>query len=278
MERRVAGKVALITGAARGQGRSHALRLAENGADIIAVDFCTDFKTVSYPMASRDDLNETQKAVEALGQRALPLQADVRDPAGMATVVQEGLDLLGKIDIVIANAGICAMAQGQSLEAWAEVSSVNFGGVLNTINTAIPVLGAGASVIVTGSIAAGRDPGRNPEPGVMAYWWAKRALVTLVRDLGLILAPHSIRVNGVHPTNCNTTMLQHDAMYKKFRPDLENPTIDEAIPSFTSVNAMRTPWVEPLDISNVMLFLASDESRYVTGQFISCDAGANLSV
>jgi SDR family mycofactocin-dependent oxidoreductase len=278
MTGRVAGKVALITGAARGQGRSHAIQLAREGADIIAIDYCTSFDTISYPMASTADLAQTAKEVEALDRRVLTIQADVRDPGAMSRAVQQGLAEFGQLDVVVANAGICAMAKNQPLQAWVDVSSVNFGGVLTTLNAAIPHLAAGASMVVTGSLAALLPAGPSPEPGGMAYTWAKRSLVSLVHDLALVLAPSSIRLNGVHPTNCNTDMLQHEEMYQMFRPDLEHPTKEDAIAAFPALNAMPVPWVEPADISQVVLFFASDESRYVTGQFIACDAGGHLKI
>jgi SDR family mycofactocin-dependent oxidoreductase len=278
MAGRVAGKVALVTGAARGQGRSHAVHLAREGADIIAIDYCTSFDTISYPMASAADLAQTAKEVEALDRRVLTIQADVRDPGAMERAVTDGIAALGQLDVVVANAGICAMAKNQPLQAWVDVSSVNFGGVLTTLNAAIPHLAAGASMVVTGSLAALLSAGPSPQPGGMAYTWAKRSLVSLVHDLALVLAPSSIRLNGVHPTNCNTDMLQHEEMYQAFRPDLEHPTKEDAIAAFPVLNAMPVPWVEPADISQVVLFLASDESRYVTGQFFACDAGGHLKI
>jgi SDR family mycofactocin-dependent oxidoreductase len=278
MTGRVAGKVALITGAARGQGRSHAIHLAREGADIIAIDYCTSFDTISYPMATTADLAQTAKEVEALDRRVITIQADVRDPGAMGRAVQQGVAEFGKLDVVVANAGICAMAKNQPLQAWVDVSGVNFGGVLTTLNAAIPHLAAGASMVVTGSLAALLPAGPSPEPGGMAYTWAKRSLVSLVHDLALVLAPSSIRLNGVHPTNCNTDMLQHQEMYQMFRPDLEHPTKEDAVIAFPALNAMPVPWAEPTDISQVVLFFASDESRYVTGQFIACDAGGHLKI
>jgi SDR family mycofactocin-dependent oxidoreductase len=280
MTDRVAGKVALITGAARGQGRSHAVHLAREGADIIAVDYCTSFDTISYPMATSEDLAQTAKEIEALDRRVIAVQADARDPQAMRGAVAQGLAEFGKLDITVANAGICAMAAEQPLQAWADVSSVNFGAALNTLNAAIPHLQAGASMIVTGSLAAllPLRPGAEKSPGGMAYSWSKRALVSLVHDLALTLAPHMIRVNGVHPTNCNTDMLQHEDMYKAFRPDLQNPTKEDAALAFPALNVMPTPWVEPEDISQTVVFLSSDESRWVTGQFIAVDAGGQLKI
>jgi SDR family mycofactocin-dependent oxidoreductase len=279
MTDRVAGKVALITGAARGQGRSHAVHLAREGADIIAVDYCTSFDTISYQMATPADLAQTAKQIEALDRRVLTVQADVRDPHAMRQAVAQGIAELGKLDVVLANAGICAMAAEQPLQAWVDVSDVNLAGVLNTLNAAIPHLSAGASMVVTGSIAALLPGGPGDwRPGRAAYSWAKRSLITLVHDLARVLAPHEIRLNGVHPANCNTDMLQHEDMYKLFRPDLEHPTKEDAMRAFPAVQAMPVAWVEPTDVSQMMVFLASDESRYVTGQFIACDAGGHLKV
>lgn len=276
MADRVAGKVALITGAARGQGRSHAIHLAREGADIIAVDYCTSFDTVSYSMATPEDLAQTAKEIEALDRRVLTVQADTRDFHAMENAVQQGLAEFGKLDVVLANAGICAMAKEQPLQAWSDVSGVNFGGVLNTLNAAIPQLKAGASMVVTGSLAALLPGGTGGNPGGSAYTWAKRSLISLVHDLALMLAPYSIRLNGVHPTNCNTAMLNHEEMYQSFRPDLENPTRDDALLAFPALQAMPVPYVEPADISQTMVYLASDESKYVTGQFIAVDAGGHL--
>ena len=276
MTDRVAGKVALITGAARGQGRSHAIHLAREGADIIAVDYCTSFDTISYPMATPADLAQTAKEVEALDRRVLTVQADVRDPNAMRQAVEQGIAELGGLDVVLANAGICAMAAEQPLQAWVDVSGVNFIGVLNTLNAAIPHLSAGASMVVTGSLAALLPGGPGGQPGGAAYSWAKRSLITLVLDMALMLAPHEIRLNGVHPTNCNTDMLQSAPMYQSFRPDLENPTKEDATPAFYVQQGFPIPWIEPIDISNMVLFLASDESRYVTGMQMRVDAGGYL--
>ncbi|MGX7680045.1 mycofactocin-coupled SDR family oxidoreductase [Jatrophihabitans sp. DSM 45814] len=278
MTDRVAGKVALITGAARGQGRSHAIHLAREGADIIAVDFCTSFDTIDYPMATTEDLAQTAKEVESFDRRVLTIQADVRDPNAMQNAVAQGIAEFGKLDVVLANAGICAMAKEQPLQSWVDVSNVNFVGVMNTLNAAIPHLKAGASMVVTGSLAALLPGGPGQAPGGVAYSWAKRTLISLVHDLALVLAPDFIRLNGVHPTNCNTNMLQHEEMYKSFRPDLEHPTKEDAILAFPSLQAIPVPWVEPADISQAMVFLASDESRYVTGQFIAVDAGGHLKI
>jgi SDR family mycofactocin-dependent oxidoreductase len=277
MTDRLAGKVALITGAARGQGRSHAIHLAREGADIIAVDALRSFDTIAYPMATAADLEQTAKEVESLDRRILSVQADVRDASAMRSAVSQGLAEFGKLDVVLANAGIWAK-KDQPLQAWVDVSDVNFGGVLNTLNAAIPHLTSGASIVVTGSLAALLPGGPGPGPGGAAYGWAKRSLIPLVHDLALVLAPYSIRLNGVHPTNCNTDMLQNEGMYQTFRPDIDHPTKEDALHAFPALQAIPTPWVEPDDISQAMVFLSSDESRYITGQFLAVDAGGHLKI
>jgi SDR family mycofactocin-dependent oxidoreductase len=279
---RVEGKVAFITGAARGQGRSHAVRLAEEGADIIAVDLCRDYETVGYKMASPDDLKETVRLVEAQGRRVVALQSDVRSMADMREAVQRGVAELGGLDIVVAQAGIAPLRGEPKLQAWCDAVDVDLIGTINAIQAALPQLREGASVIATGSTAALMDHGIVAEPGSnpggAGYAFAKRALSEYIHELARNLAPLKQRANVVHPTNCDTPMLQSEPMYRSFRPDLENPTRADAEPSFAVQQAMPVPYVEPLDISNAVLFLASDEARYVTGQQLRVDAGALLKV
>jgi len=266
---RVEGKVAFITGAARGQGRSHAVRLAEEGADIIAVDLCGDLSTVNYPLSRPEDLEETALLVEKTGRRAVAVQADVRQRGQLISALQSGLAEFGKLDIVVANAGIAAMTGEPALQAWSDTIDTNLVGVLNTVQVPMPHLNTGASIIATGSTAAMMDMSKTDNPGQelggAAYAVTKRQMSAYMHSLALHLAPRSIRVNVVHPTNCNTPMLQSEPMYKAFRPDLEHPTRDDAEPLFTLMQAMPTPYVEPEDLSNAVLFLASDDSRFVTG-------------
>ena len=277
---RVEGKVAFITGAARGQGRSHAVRLAEEGADIIAVDLCRDIETIQYPMARPDDLKETVRLVEEKGRRIVAVQADVREQAQLREAVERGIDELGRLDVVVAQAGVAGMRGDPPMQAWADVVNINLVGVINAIQVALPHLPEGGSVIATGSTAAlmitnvQDQPGK--DPGGMAYVFAKRTLAIYVHELARNLAPRNIRANVVHPTNCNTPMLQSEPMYRSFRPDLEHPTRQDAEPAFHVQQAMPVPYVEPGDISNAVLFLASDESRYVTGMQLRVDAGGYL--
>ena len=277
---RVQGKVAFVTGAARGQGRSHAIRLAEEGADIIAVDLCKDIPSIGYPMATPEDLDETAQFVEKTGQRAITAQADVREAGQLREALERGIAELGKVDIVVAQAGVAGMKGEPPLQAWIDVINTNLIGTINAINVALPHLGEGASIIATGSTAALMDTSKkdNPgnDPGGMAYVHSKRALSNYVHDLATELAPRGIRANVVHPTNCNTNMLQSEPMYRSFRPDLEHPSRSDAEPVFYVQQAMKVPWVEPEDISNAVLWLASDESRFVTGAQLRIDAGGYL--
>ncbi len=277
---RVQDKVVFITGAARGQGRSHAVHLAEEGADIIAVDICSDIDSNDYSLANLHDLDETVRLVEKTGRRIVPVQADVRNRAALEEAVGQGLAEFGRLDVVVANAGICPLGEGQHVEAFIDAVDVDLVGVINTVHVAMPHLGEGASVIMTGSVAgllSSASSGSGPQGlGGAGYNLAKRVLVEYTTTLAVKLAPKSIRVNAVHPTNCNTDMLQSDPMYRTFRPDLINPSVAEAEVGFRSMQAMPIPWVEPSDISYAVLYLASDESRYVTGMQLKVDGGATI--
>ncbi|WP_137149754.1 mycofactocin-coupled SDR family oxidoreductase [Mycolicibacterium sp. CR10] len=277
---RVQGKVAFVTGAARGQGRSHAVRLAEEGADIIAVDLCQDFATVGYPMATPEDLEETAALVEKTGRSAYTAQADVREAAQLRAALEEGIAQFGHLDIVVAQAGIAGMKGQPPLQAWVDVINTNLVGTINAINVSLPHLKEGASIIATGSTAALMDTSKNDNPGAdpggAAYLQSKRLLSQYVHSMAAELAPRGIRANVVHPTNCNTAMLQSEPMYRSFRPDLPNPTRADAEPVFGVQQAMKIPYIEPEDISNAILWLASDEARYVTGMQLRVDGGGYL--
>jgi SDR family mycofactocin-dependent oxidoreductase len=272
---RVEGKVAFITGAARGQGRSHAVRLAEEGADIIAVDLCAQVDTVPYPMATPEDLAQTVKAVEALDRRIIATQADVRDFAALKAAVDAGVAELGRLDIVSANAGIASVDASTtdiSEQSWADMLDINLTGVWHTAKAAVPHMiaaGNGGAIILTSSAA-----GLMAYPGIGHYVSAKHGVVGLMRTLALELAPHMIRVNSLHPTQVDTAMIQNETIYRLFSPDDPNPSRDAFIPVSQAMNALPIPWVEPRDISNALLFLASDEARYITGVPLPVDAGA----
>jgi SDR family mycofactocin-dependent oxidoreductase len=277
---RVQGKVAFITGAARGQGRSHAVRLAEEGADIIAVDLCHDIDSIKYSLAGPDDLKETVRLVEGLDRRIVAVQADVRERAQLRDALESGLAELGRLDIVVAQAGIAAMKGEPPMQAWTDVVDTNLLGTINAIHVALPHLGEGASVIATGSTAAYLNalPMQQvgTDPGGVGYMVAKRLLSQYVHDLARELAPRKIRANVIHPTNVGTDMLFSEPMYRSFRPDLENPTRQDAELAFGVQQAMPVPYIEAVDISNAVLFLASDEARYITGMQLRVDAGGYL--
>ncbi|MHA7664901.1 mycofactocin-coupled SDR family oxidoreductase [Mycolicibacterium sp. HS_4_1] len=277
---RVAGKVAFITGAARGQGRSHAVRLAEEGADIIAVDLCEDIESIGYPMATPEDLDETRNLVEKTGQRIVTAHADVREVTQLRTALEAGLSEFGTVDIVLAQAGIAGMKSDVPLQAWIDTINTNLIGTINAIQVCLPHLKEGAAIVATGSTAALMDAHLKMNPGNdiggFAYMTSKRLLSQYAHDLATELSPRGIRLNVVHPTNVNTAMLQSPPMYKSFRPDLPNPTREDAEPAFGIQQAMKINFVEPEDISNAILWLVSDEARYITGTQLRVDAGGYL--
>jgi SDR family mycofactocin-dependent oxidoreductase len=279
---RLNGKVAVITGAARGQGRSHAVHLADEGADIIALDMCADIETNEYPLATREDLDETVKLVEKSGRRAVSAVVDVRDRAALKKAMDEAVAELGGLHVVVANAGICPLGNNIPSRGFIDAFDVDFVGVVNAVHVSMEHLHSGASIIVTGSIA-GLVPqkdlatGGGPQgPGGAGYGLAKKMLCEYTKGLALTLAPEQIRINTVHPTNVNTGMLHNLPMYRTFRPDLSEPSREDAEIVFPILQAMPVPWIEPRDVSHLVVYLASDESRYVTGQQIFVDAGAGL--
>jgi SDR family mycofactocin-dependent oxidoreductase len=277
MTGRMEGKVAFVTGAARGQGRSHAVRLAEEGADIIAIDLCKQIASNLYPLATPEDLAETVRLVEQLDRRIVSRQADVRERDELRSAVEEGVRELGHLDTVVANAGICPMGGTGDPMDFVDSTDVDLIGVMNTVAVSIPHLPNGSSVVITGSTAGLMDNSTsNLGNGGNGYGWSKKTLVGYSEQMALVLAPKMIRVNTIHPTNCNTHLLHNDELYHVFRPDLENPTEEDVLPAFTTFQAMPIPYVEPVDISNAVLYFASDESRYVTGQQLRVDAGSLL--
>jgi len=272
---RMDGRVVFITGAARGQGRAHAIRVAEEGGHVIAVDICADIASNSYPMASREDLAETASLVEKHGGQALATVADVRDRAALAAALDEGVARFGRLDGVVAQAGICPLGTTEP-QAFIDAIAVDYGGVFNAIDVALPHLNRGASIVATGSTAAlipGSLDNAAKGSGGLGYSWAKRAVASLVHDFAVVLAPEGIRVNAVHPTNVNTDLLHNDAMYKTFRPDLAAPGLEDVLPAFPAMTATGIPYVEPEDVADMVLFLLSDESRQVTGMQMRVDAG-----
>jgi (+)-trans-carveol dehydrogenase len=270
---RVEGKVALITGAARGQGRSHAVRLAEEGADIIAVDLCADLPNVPYPLATPDDLAETARQVEALDRRIVARRADVRDSAALASAVRDGVAELGRLDIVCANAGVNQPSPAQDMDSdvWLDIVDIDLSGVWRTCKAAIPHLIAGrdgGSIVLTSSAA-----GLKGYANIAHYTAAKHGVVGLMKTLAQELAPHRIRVNTVNPTQVDTPMIMNEPMYRLFCPDVDEPTREDFAPASQAMHLLPIPWVDPRDVSNAVLFLASDEARYITGTALPVDAG-----
>jgi len=271
---RLEGKVALITGAARGQGRSHAICMAEEGADIVAVDICRQIETVNYPMATPEDLAGTVRAVEGLGRRILAFESDVRQLAEMHQVVATAMATFGHLEVVVANAAVCPLGPELPPTAFTDVLDVDLAGVTNTMSAALGHLEAGASMVAISSSAAVMSGGTDAQgSGGVAYGTAKRLMLEVVKDMAMVLAPHSIRVNAIIPTNVNTDMLHSEPMYRVFRPDLAAPTRADAERAFGRLPLMPVTAVEPRDISNAIVFLASDEARYITGQILAVDAG-----
>jgi SDR family mycofactocin-dependent oxidoreductase len=274
MAGRVEGKVALITGAAQGQGRSHAVRLAEEGADIIAVDICAQIDSVPYPQGTEERLRETVRAVEALGRKAFGVKADVRDFGQLKTAVDDGVDHLGHLDIVSAGAGILNFGELETLEDadWQDLMDVNLTGVWHTAKACIPHLRArgGGSMILTSSTCA--EIGM---PGIGHYVAAKHGVVGLMKTLAIELGADRIRVNTVNPTNVNTDMLMNASVFARFAPDLaaEERTLENLMPRFKAPHVLDLGWIDPVDVSNAVLWLASDEARYVTGVSLTIDAG-----
>jgi SDR family mycofactocin-dependent oxidoreductase len=261
------GKVAFITGAARGQGRSHAVRLAQEGASIIAVDICRQIASVSYPMSTSEDLAQTVKEVEALDRRIVATEADVRDRAALQAAYDAGVAELGVADIVLANAGIAPMSMEVKPNEWQDVIDVNLTGVFHTVEVTAPSMverGQGGAIVLTSSTAGINGIGGGA-PGGLGYTAAKHGVVGLMRSYANLLAQHSIRVNTVHPTGVNTPMVVNDVMQEFLAAD---PQMGQAM-----ANALPVDMVEPVDISNAILWLVSDDARYVTGVTLPVDAG-----
>jgi SDR family mycofactocin-dependent oxidoreductase len=269
MTGRLEGKVALITGAGRGQGRSHAVRLAREGADVVAVDICRQIDTVAYPMATPEDLAETVSQVEALDRQAVAATADVREPGEVAAAVAKGVARLGGVDIVLANAGIGMISsEVEPHDAFRDVVEVNLLGVWNTVRAAAPTMieqGRGGSIVLTGSVMGltGRAGGGNA--GAEGYVASKHALVGLTRTWANWLATHNIRVNSVHPTGVNTPMVVNEAMAELFA------TLPADAPNVG--NLLDVPLIQPEDVSDAIAWLVSDEARYITGVALPVDAG-----
>jgi len=270
------GKVAFITGAARGQGRSHAVMLASEGADIIGVDICRQMDSVPYPLATPEELEETVRLVEKTGRRMVSSHVDVRDFDALERAVADGVAELGGLDIVLANAGALTFAlsgadMAHSRRAFRDGIDVLLFGVWNTLQVTVPRLveqGRGGSIVITSSSVGLRTPPTNGHGGSDSYFAAKHAVVGLMRAYANSLGPHRIRVNTVHPTGVLTPMIANEFFVGYME---ENPDAATRL-----VNALPVEAVEPEDISRAILFLVSDDGRYVTGSTFTVDAGVTI--
>lgn len=271
---RIEGAVVLITGAARGQGRSHALRFAREGADVILLDSVAPIDGIGYGMPSPQDLKCVAEEVRGLGRRAFVVQADVRNLDDVATGVGSAVEELGRLDTLVANAGVLGATKPtweMTPEEWSTVVDINLTGVWNSVKVAVPLMiasGNGGSVILISSIA-----GLRGVPSVASYVAAKHGLVGLAGSLANEVAEYGIRVNTVHPTNVRTPMIDNPTSARIFRPDLEAPTLEDGVAVLERINLLPTPWIDPEDVSAAVLWLASAEARYVTGAAIPVDAG-----
>ena len=277
MAGRMDGKVAFVTGAARGQGRSHAVRLAHEGADIIAVDICAEFEGSPAPGATPEDLDLTAGLVKDAGGRVVTAEVDVRDFDALRAAVDSGVEQLGRLDVIVANAGIGTRAgklHKTDEAVWQEMIDVNLSGVWKTVKAGVPHMldcDRGGAIVLTSSVA-----GVKAHPHMGHYVAAKHGVIGLMRSFAVELGPRMIRVNAVLPTHVNSPLLMNEATYRAFRPELENPGPDDFAPVCQSFHFLPVPWVTPEDISNAVLFLASDEARYITGVALPVDAGSCL--
>jgi (+)-trans-carveol dehydrogenase len=274
---RMDGKVAFVTGAARGQGRSHAVRLAREGADIIAVDICRGFHGSPAPAATPEDLDITAGMVKDAGARVVTAEVDVREYDALQAAVDSGVEQLGRLDVIVANAGIGTMTgklHKTDEKLWQEMIDVNLSGVWKTVKAGVPHIlqgDRGGSIILTSSVA-----GNKAYLHTGHYTAAKHGVIGLMRSFAVELGAKMIRVNAVLPTHVNTPLLINEGTFHAFRPDLENPGPDDLAPVCQTFHMLPIPWVTPEDISNAVLFLASDEARYITGVALPVDAGSCL--
>jgi (+)-trans-carveol dehydrogenase len=275
-QQRFVGKIAFVTGAARGQGRNHAIRLAQEGADIIALDLCGQIDSVPYGMSSPEDLAETVAAVESLDRRIVARQADTRDFSAVQAVVEEGVSALGGIDVIAASAGIVSFGSIVDLDpaVWQDTIDVNLTGVFNTLKAAAPALierGPGGSAVVTSSIR-----GVSAMDNVAHYTASKYGVIGLTNTFARELGPRGIRANCIMPTQVYTDMILNEPTARLFCPAEENPTEAQMAVVSQSTHILPVPWIETDDVSNALLFLASEEARYITGVALPVDCGALL--
>jgi SDR family mycofactocin-dependent oxidoreductase len=276
MAGQLAGQVAFVSGAARGQGRNHALALAREGASVIAVDACAPIATVPYPLPVKEDLQETADQVAALGVPVIHGVVDVRDLAGLENFVRDAVGTLGRLDVVCANAGISTPSPTLTMseEIWQTTIDINLTGVWKTCRATVPHIiagGHGGAVIITSSSATSMISGN-----IAHYTASKHGLIGFMRVLAKELAPHRIRVNTLHPTGVRTPMIFNQPMYRLFRPDLEDPGQEDFESVARSHHALGVSSVETDDVSAAVIYLASASGRYVTGSTLMLDAGGQL--
>lgn len=267
-------KVVFITGGAKGQGRSHALAFAREGADIVVCDIARQLSTIPHTMGSQDDLDETAREVEKLDQRCLTITSDVRNTGEINAAAERAVSELGRVDVLVANAGVLSLTPVAEMtdEQWDEVVGTDLTGVFKAMRAVIPHMVARGSgrIIATASMA-----GRTGLPTVAHYCAAKWGVIGLVKSVAREVAANGVTVNAVCPTNVDTDMIHNAPFYSLFAPDMQNPSREDVVPGFQSLNAIPVPWIETIDISNAMLFLASDEARYITGEALHVSAGWN---
>ncbi len=269
-----AGRVVVITGGARGQGRSHAAELARLGADVAVCDLCHDVASVGYPLATEDDLAETARLVADQGRRCVSSVVDVRDLDAMVAFVDEVRTELGSVDILVANAGVSALGSICTMDAseWSETIDINLTGVFNAMRAAAPHMRRqrwGRMIGISSMM------GRSANPGIPAYVASKWGVIGLCKSVALELAGFGVTVNAIAPGNISTPMIHNDALYALMRPDLDHPTREDVAPAMAGLHAQPVPWIEPEEITAAVVFLASEGARHITGSVIDVDAGAS---
>lgn len=273
-DRPFAGRVAVITGAGRGQGRCHALEFARLGADVAVCDLCHDLPTVGYPMSSPEDLEETVRLVEEEGRTCVSAVADVRDLAALVAFVDSARDRLGSVDVLVANAGVSTMGSICTMDAseWSETLDTNLTGVFNAMRAVAPHMRRQRSGRI---IAISSMMGRTSNPGIPAYVASKWGVIGLCKSVAYELAAFGVTVNAVAPGNVSTPMIHNDVLYRLMRPDLERPSREDVVDGMTALHAQPVPWLEPEEITAAVVFLASDAARHITGTVLDVDAGAS---